>query len=275
MAGRRPGSLGDMDLQLNGQTALVTGSTAGIGFAVAVGLAREGVTVILNGRDEARLAGAHDRLLAAVPQAEVRTVAADVTTAAGSRHLLDAEPDVDILINNVAISDFATFAEVTDEEWLRYFETNVLSAIRLSRHHLARMLSRGTGRMIFVSADSAITGDPDMLPYAMTKSALLTVARGIAELSRGTAVTVNSVLAGPVGTEGAIDFIAKAAAEQGRSAAEVEAAYFDEYRPTSLLRRPATPEELASLVVYLSSPLAVSTNGAAVRAEGGSVRTIG
>ncbi|WP_152364739.1 SDR family NAD(P)-dependent oxidoreductase [Microlunatus speluncae] len=264
-----------MDLQLSGQTALITGSTAGIGFAVATGLAREGVTIVLNGRDQTRLTGARDRLLAAVPGAEVRTVAADVTTAAGGRRLLDAEPDVDILINNVAISDFATFAEVADEEWLRYFETNVLSSIRLSRHHLPRMLARGTGRMIFVSADSAVTGDADMLPYAMTKSALLTVARGLAELTRGTAVTVNSVLAGPVATEGAIDFIAKAAAEQGRSAAEVEAAYFAEYRPTSLLRRPATPEELASQVVYLSSPLAVSTNGAAVRAEGGTIRTIG
>jgi 3-oxoacyl-[acyl-carrier protein] reductase len=264
-----------MDLQLNGQTALVTGSTAGIGFAVATGLAREGVTVVLNGRDQARLIGARYRLLAAVPHADLRTVVADVTTAAGSRRLLDAEPDVDILINNVANSDFATFADVTDEEWLRYFETNVLSSIRLSRHHLGRMLSRGIGRMIFVSADSAITGDPDMLPYAMTKSALLAVARGLAELTRGTAVTVNSVLAGPVATEGAIDFIRRSAAEQGRTADEVEAAYFDEYRPTSLLRRPATPEELASFVVYLSSPLAVSTNGAAVRAEGGSIRTIG
>ena len=264
-----------MDLHLNGQTALVTGSTAGIGFAVATGLAREGVAVVLNGRDEARLADAHRRLVAAVPGATVRTVAADVTTAAGGRRLLDAEPDVDILINNVAISDFATFADVTDEEWLRYFEVNVLSGIRLSRHHLGRMLARGTGRMVFVSADSAISGDADMLPYAMTKSALLAVARGIAELTRGTAVTVNSVLAGPVATEGAIDFIRRSAAEQGRSAEEVEAAYFDEYRPTSLLRRPATPEELAGLVAYLSSPLAVSTNGAAVRAEGGSIRTIG
>lgn len=264
-----------MDLQLNGQTALITGSTAGIGFAVATGLAREGATVILNGRDEARLAGAHRRLLDIVPQAEVRTVQADVSTAEGSRRLLDAEPDVDLLINNVAISDFAVFADITDEEWQRYFDVNVLSSIRLSRHHLPRMLARGSGRMVFVSADCAITGDPDMLPYATTKSALLTIARGLAETTRGTAVTVNSVMAGPVATEGAIEFIGQVAAEQGRPAAEVEAAYFDEHRPTSLLRRPSTPEEIASLVIYLSSPLAVSTNGAAVRAEGGTIRTIG
>lgn len=264
-----------MDLQLDGKHALITGSTQGIGFATGVGFAREGATVVLNGRDEDRLASAHKRLLDAVPDADVRTVVADVSTASGSERLLEAVPDVDILVNNVAISSFATFADVTDAEWTRYFETNVLSSIRLARHHLERMLARKTGRIVFVSADSAITSDADMLPYAMTKSALLTVARGIAEHTRGTEVTVNSVLAGPVGTEGAHEFIRQSAAEQGRSEKELETEYFNEFRPTSLLRRPATPEELASLIVYLSSPLAVSTNGAAVRAEGGTIRTIG
>lgn len=270
-----PSTLERMDLHLTEKTALVTGSTQGIGFAIATGLAREGVTVILNGRVEARLADAHKRLLGLVPGAVVRTVAADVTTAEGSRTLTDAEPEVDILVNNVAISDFATFADVTDQEWTRYFDTNVLSAIRLTRRYLTGMLSRKQGRMLFISADSAVTSDADMLPYAMTKSALLAVARGVAELTKETEVTVNSVLAGPVATEGALEFIRQSAEEQGRSAAELEAAYFDEFRPTSLLRRPATPEEVASLVVYLSSPLAVSTNGAAVHAEGGTIRTIG
>ncbi|WP_424534268.1 SDR family NAD(P)-dependent oxidoreductase [Sphaerisporangium viridialbum] len=263
-----------MELQLIGKTVLITGSSAGIGFAAAVGFAREGASVILNGRNEARLKESRARLLNAVPDAAVRVVAADVGTASGCQALIDAVPEVDVLVNNAAVFEPEKFEAISDAEWMRYFETNVMSGVRLARHHLARMVARNQGRILFVSSEAAVQVSPEMMHYAMTKTALLAVARGLAELTRGTNVTVNTVLPGPTATEGIDDFMRTLASEQGLSDKELKENFFATARSTSLLQRWATPEEVAHLLVYLGSPLAAATNGAAVRVEGGVLRSI-
>ncbi len=263
-----------MDLQLHGKTALITGSSAGIGLATAIGFAREGAAVVLNGRDNARLESAAKQVYAEVPEATVRLAAGDLATAAGAAAVIAAVPDVDILVNNAGIYGPLRFADTPDAEWSRYFDTNVLSGVRLSRHYLDRMLGRGTGRIIFVSSDAALEVSDQMLPYSVTKTAVLTLARGLAQLTRGTDVTVNSVLPGPTSTEGLGGVLDAVSGQAGITRQDLEAGFFTQARPSSLLQRFATPAEVAHLIVYLASPLAAVTNGAAVRAEGGILSTV-
>jgi 3-oxoacyl-[acyl-carrier protein] reductase len=263
-----------MDLQLEGRTALISGSSAGIGFASAVALAREGTVVVLNGRDPGRLAEAEQRLVTLVPGARVRAVCADVSTPEGCAVLIAAVPAVDILINNAATFGPQPFAEIPDAEWTRFFETNVMSGVRLSRHYLGAMLAQNRGRILFVSSESAIHVTAGQIHYAVTKTGLLALSRGLAELTRGTEVTVNTVLPGPTATEGVDTVISGVAGQTGMSRHEIVSHLFATDQAGSLLQRLALPEEVANLIAYLTSPLASLTNGAVIRAEGGAVQTV-
>lgn len=258
-----------MDLLLAGKTALVTGSTAGIGFAIASELAREGVAVVLNGRSAAGVAAAQARLLAQLPTAKVGGVAADLATAAGCQAVINAYPQLDILINNLGIFDPVPFEAISDDEWQRFFDTNVMSGVRLSRHYLPLMKSANWGRIVFISSESGVNPPTEMVHYGMSKAAELSISRGLAQSAAGTGVTVNAVLPGPTRTEGVSEFFAKLAAEQGFDLAETERRFFAEARPTSLLKRFIDPTEVAALVTYVCSPRAAATNGAALRVEGG------
>ena len=261
-----------MDLGLRDQTVLVTGSTAGIGYAAAASFAREGARVVINGRTPERVKAAVERLRG--EGGKVEGVAADVATATGADTLLRAFPDVDVLVNNAGIFAPVAFEDISDAEWLRFFETNVMSGVRLARHHLPRMLSRNRGRILFVSSESAVQIPVEMIHYGMTKTAQLAIARGLAERTRGTGVTVNSVLPGPTGSEGVSDFVRSLASERGVSFEVMEREFFATARPSSLLQRFASPEEVANAIVYLASARASATNGAAVRVDGGVVRSI-
>ncbi|TGD78978.1 SDR family NAD(P)-dependent oxidoreductase [Hymenobacter wooponensis] len=263
-----------MDLQLTGKVALITGSTGGIGLAIARGLAAEGAHIIITGRTEGRIQEARATIQGAVPQANVRGVAVDFGKPEEVANLLREVANVDILINNVGIFDPKPFTEIPDEEWLRFFEVNVMSGVRLSRHYFPQMLANNWGRVIFISSESGLQIPEEMIHYGTTKTAQLAVARGLAELTKGTNVTVNSVLPGPTASEGVQEFIGKMAAE-GKTSAEAEHEFFRDARPSSLLQRFATTEEVANMVVYLSSPLALATNGASVRVDGGVIRSIG
>jgi NAD(P)-dependent dehydrogenase (short-subunit alcohol dehydrogenase family) len=263
-----------MDLGLNGKRALVTGSTLGIGFATACALAREGAHVTLNGRTEAGVARAVERLRAAVSDATVAGIAADLGTGDGCRTVIDALPDVDVLVNNVGIFEPKAFEEITDTDWLRFFETNVLSGIRFARHYLRGMRARDWGRIVFISSESALQIPTEMVHYGMTKTAQLAVARGLAETLAGTGVTVNSVLPGPTASDGVTTFVARMAEERGIDAAEMERQFFETARPTSLLRRFATTDEVAAMITYVCSVPASATTGAALRVDGGVVRAI-
>jgi NAD(P)-dependent dehydrogenase (short-subunit alcohol dehydrogenase family) len=262
-----------MDLQLSHKTALITGSTAGIGLAIARRLAAEGASIIITGRTEARLEAARTAILAETPQATVRGVAVDFERRDEVQRLLDEVPTVDILVNNVGIFDPKEFVEITDEEWLRFFEVNVLSGVRLSRHYFPLMLAQDWGRILFISSESAIQIPQEMIHYGTTKTAQLAIARGLAELTKGSNVTVNSVLPGPTASEGVVDFLQKMSAE-GKTAAEAEHDFFQQARPSSLLQRFATTDEVANMVAFLASPLASATNGASVRVDGGVVRSV-
>ncbi|MGI4884425.1 MAG: SDR family NAD(P)-dependent oxidoreductase [Janthinobacterium lividum] len=262
-----------MDLQLINKTALVTGSTAGIGLAIAQQLAAEGAQIVLTGRTEARLAKAKTAILQRTPAAAVRGVAVDFGEAAQVDALLKAVPAVDILVNNVGIFEPKPFADITDADWLRFFEVNVLSGVRLARQYFPQMLAQDWGRILFVSSESALQIPAEMIHYGTTKTAQLAVARGLAELTKGTAVTVNSLLPGPTASEGVEEFLKKLAGE-GKTRAEAEHEFFRDARPSSLLQRFITVEEIANAAAYLVSPLAAATNGAAVRADGGVVRSI-
>ncbi|MHC5737748.1 SDR family NAD(P)-dependent oxidoreductase [Nostoc sp.] len=263
-----------MDLKLHGKSALVSGSTGGIGLAIAQGLAQEGASVIVNGRSEERVAQAIAKIQQSTPEAKVSGVVADAGTASGVEQLFQKVPHVDILINNVGIYEPKTFFDITDEDWLKIFEVNVLSGVRLSRQYLQKQLEQNWGRIIFISSESAIQIPVEMIHYGTTKTAQLAIARGLAEMTVGTGVTVNSVLPGPTRSEGVEDFITNLAKERGISAAEVEADFFKNVRPSSLIKRFATNEEVAAIVVYLSSPVASATNGAALRVDGGVIRSI-
>ncbi|MDZ8185606.1 MAG: SDR family oxidoreductase [Nostoc sp. ChiSLP02] len=263
-----------MDLKLHGKSALVTGSTAGIGFAIAQALAQEGAAVVVNGRSEQRVAQAIAKIQQSVPEAKVSGVVADTATKAGVEQLFQEVRHVDILINNLGIYEPKTFFEITDEDWLKIFEVNVLSGVRLSRQYLQKQLDQNWGRIIFISSESAIQIPVEMIHYGTTKTAQLAIARGLAEMTVGTGVTVNSVLPGPTRSEGVEDFISNLAQERSVSPAQVEAEFFQNVRPTSLIKRFATNEEVAAMVVYLSSPLASATNGAALRVDGGVIRSI-
>ena len=263
-----------MDLSLAGRTALVTGSTAGIGHAIARGLLEQGATVWINGRTEQRVTHAVGELRAAMAGANVQGVAVDVGTAAGTARLIEALPDVDILVNNAGIFEPKPFEEIPDGDWLRFFEVNVMSGIRLTRHYVGGMRQRNWGRIIFVSSESAINVPVEMVHYGMTKTAQLAVSRGVAETLAGTGVTVNAVLPGPTRSEGVATFVDRLARAQGISFAQAEAEFFRTVRPTSLLKRFETVEEVANMVVFLCTPAASATHGAAVRVDGGVVKTI-
>jgi NAD(P)-dependent dehydrogenase (short-subunit alcohol dehydrogenase family) len=263
-----------MDLGLNGKTAVVSGSTAGIGFAIAASLAAEGAKVIVNGRTAARVSAAVEQIRQRVKNADVWGVAADLGSLRGVEAFLQQVPDADILVNNLGIFEVKSFLDIPDSDWLRFFEVNVLSGVRLSRHYLPQMLKKNWGRIIFISSESAQHIPSEMIHYGMTKTAQVAIARGIAESVAGTGVTVNSVLAGPTASEGASEFVENMARQQGVTKAEVEKQFFASVRPTSLLKRFETPEEVAVVVAFIASTQAISINGSAVRAEGGVVRSI-
>lgn len=263
-----------MDLQLQHKRALVTGSTAGIGFAAAVALAREGAHVVLNGRSAARVANARERLLDKVPDARVSTVAADLATAEGAQAVVDAYPEIDILVNNLGIFEPKKFEEISDADWTRMFDVNVMSGVRLARAYLPAMRARNWGRIVFVSSESGANTPAEMVHYGMSKSAQLAVSRGIAETTAGTGITCNAVMPGPTMTEGVSEFFAALAAEQKAELAEAQRRFFAEARPSSLLKRFIDPVEVANLIAYVCSPLSAATNGAALRVDGGIVRTI-
>jgi NAD(P)-dependent dehydrogenase (short-subunit alcohol dehydrogenase family) len=263
-----------MDLQLVDKRALVSGSTKGIGFAIAVELAREGAEVILNGRKKADVDGAVARLKNMVSAAKVSGVAADLGTAGGVTTLIDACPAVDILINNLGIFAPNSFELIPDDEWIRFFEVNVMSGVRLSRYYVKAMKTADWGRIVFISSESAINIPSEMVHYGMTKAAQLAVSRGLAQSCAGTGVTVNAILPGPTRSEGVAEFFEKLAHSEGIDQEEVERRFFADARPSSILKRMIDPAEVAALVVYVCSPRAAATTGAALRVEGGIVSTI-
>jgi NAD(P)-dependent dehydrogenase (short-subunit alcohol dehydrogenase family) len=257
-----------MNLQMKGKTALVTGSTVGIGLAIATALAKEGARVIVNGRTAERVAQA------------VRTsgaadgIAADMGTEAGARAVIDRFPTVDILVNNVGIFEPKPFEQIPDDDWRRFFEVNVMCGVRLSRHYIGPMKQKNWGRIVFISSESALQIPAEMIHYGMTKTAQLAISRGLAETTAGTAVTVNAVLPGPTDSEGVGEFVRRLASERGIGRRELEQEFFQKARPSSLLQRFATPDEVASVVAFVCSPLASAINGATVRADGGVIRSI-
>jgi NAD(P)-dependent dehydrogenase (short-subunit alcohol dehydrogenase family) len=263
-----------MKIDLSGKTALVTGSTAGIGYAIAKGLAASSASVVVNGRSKARVDEAVARLTSDVAGGKIRGIAADVSTAAGCQELVAALPDVDILINNAGIFEPKDFFEIPDEDWSRFFEVNVMSGVRLSRGYLRGMLKRNWGRVVFISSESALNIPTEMIHYGTTKTAQLAISRGLAKLTRGTGVTVNSVLPGPTMSEGVEGFVKDLARQNGQSEAEAAGQFVKQHRPASLLQRFASTDEIANMVVYVASKEASATNGAALRAEGGIVDTI-
>lgn len=263
-----------MDLGLRGKRVLVTGSTLGIGFATAELLAREGASVVVNGRDPGRVTAAVERLRVGVSGADVQGIAADLATAAGCDALIARQPELDVLVNNLGIFAPVPFEQITDEAWLRFFETNVLSGIRLARHYVVGMRARNWGRIVFVSSESALQIPTEMIHYGVTKTAQLAVARGLAESLAGTNVTVNSVLPGPTASEGVTEFVSGLASAQQKSAAEMEREFFRTARPSSVIQRFATPGEVAAMIAYVCSAAASATTGAALRVDGGVVRAI-
>ncbi|WP_432510707.1 SDR family NAD(P)-dependent oxidoreductase [Kineococcus sp. SYSU DK001] len=256
-----------MRIDLNGKSALVTGSSQGIGLAIARGLAACGASVVLTGRDQDKLARAAETV-----EGEVRTIAGDITTVSGHSDLVAAVPEVDVLVNNLGIFGSADPLQISDDEWRRYFETNVLTAVRLTRHYLPGMTAKGWGRVQYVSSDSAVVTPAEMIHYGVSKTALLGVHRGFAKAAAGTGVTVNSVLAGPTHTGGVEDFVRELVGDGPWEEAQRE--FMTKHRPQSLLRRFIEPEEVANMVCYLASPLASATTGAAVRVDGGYVDAI-
>lgn len=263
-----------MDLQLKGKKALVTGSTAGIGLAIASVLAREGASVIVNGRTQKRVDEAVEKIKGEFSDADVTGIAADVSTAEGAKLITDFAPEVEILINNMGIFEPKPFAEISDEDWFKFFEANVMSGVRLSRFYLPKMHAKDWGRIIFISSESAVNIPSEMIHYGMTKSAQISVARGLAETTVGTNVTVNSILPGPTASEGVTTFVAQMAEQQNISNEEMEKQFFETARPSSLLQRFIEPSEIAEFVAFVGSPLSAATNGAALRAEGGLLRSM-
>lgn len=263
-----------MDLQLTSKTAFVSGSTQGIGFAIARLLLQEGAAVVINGRTPEKVAMAVEKLKKEIPAAKVSGIAADFGSEAEVNRLLDALPDIDILINNVGIFELKEFADIRDEDWLRIFEINVLSGIRLSRRLLPKMLEKNQGRIVFISSESGIHVPGNMIHYGTTKTAMLAVSRGLAELTKNTGVTVNTILGGPTYSEGVAGTVQQIAEAQNCSVEQVKAGLVKTLIPNSLLQRFIDPSEIASLVAYLASPLSIATNGAALRADGGVLNTI-
>lgn len=263
-----------MKINLSNKTAIVTGSTAGIGFATAKGLAECGAAVVVNGRSQAAVGKAITALRRALPGAAVRGVAADLGTAEGCAALLRAEPSADILVNNVGIYGPQDFFETPDLEWTRFFEVNVMSGVRLSRAYLPDMVHRSWGRVVFVSSESALNIPADMIHYGVTKTANLSISRGLAKRLAGTGVTVNAVLPGPTLSEGVEAMLKVSAERAGHTIEEATTAFVEANRSSSIIQRAATPEEVANMVVYVCSLQASATTGAALRVDGGVVETI-
>jgi NAD(P)-dependent dehydrogenase (short-subunit alcohol dehydrogenase family) len=263
-----------MDLKLKDKIALVTGSTAGIGFAIARSLAAEGAHVYINGRTRQRVDDAIAAIRSTVPTASINGIPADFSTSAGADVITATLPAVDILVNNVGIFEPKPFTEIPDADWYRLFEVNVMSGIRLSRHYLPAMLKKNWGRIIFISSESAVQIPAEMVHYGMTKTAQIAIARGIAESVAGTGITANSILAGPTESEGVGGFVEALARQQSKSKEQVEKEFFEHARPSSLLQRFATVDEVAAMATYVASELASATNGAALRVDGGVVRAI-
>ncbi len=263
-----------MNLGLKGKKAVVSGSTAGIGLAIASALAEEGASVVINGRTQVRVDAALEKIRKQYESADVRGFAADLGTAAGVQAFVKQTPQADILVNNLGIFELKLFAEIPDADWLRFFEVNVLSGVRLARHYLHGMLKNNWGRIIFISSESAFQIPAEMIHYGMTKTAQVAVARGLAESVAGTGVTVNSVLPGPTASEGVSGFLESMAKQRGVTISEIEKEFFKSARPSSLLKRFETPEEIASVVAFVAGTQSAAINGAAVRAEGGVIRSI-
>lgn len=261
-----------MDLKLTNQMALVTASTGGIGREIAAALAREGAMVIVNGRTTASVESAMAAIRAKVPEAELKALTADNSTATGTEETIRQFPQVDILVNNLGIYEAVGFFEESDEAWQRLFEVNIMSGVRLARHYLKPMLQRKTGRILFIASESAISPSPEMAHYAATKTMQLSISRSLAELTKGTAVTVNCILPGSTKTEGVEKFVKDIFPNE--SPAEAERRFMRENRPTSLLERLIEPREIADFVTFVSSPLASAINGAALRVDGGLVRSV-
>lgn len=263
-----------MDLQLKGKTAFISGSTQGIGFAIAQKLLEEGATVVLNGRTESRIKEAIEKLNQLVPDANVSGIAADFSKVDEINALLENLPEIDILINNAGIFEPKPFTEITDEDWFRFFEVNIMSGVRLSRYLFPKMIAKDWGRIIFISSESAVNIPEEMIHYGTTKTAQLSISRGLSELTKGTNVTVNSVLPGPTKSEGVGEFVKQLATAGNVTPEEAEKDFFKTARPTSLLQRFATVEEIANLVTYVASPLSSGTNGSALKVDGGVAKSI-
>jgi NAD(P)-dependent dehydrogenase (short-subunit alcohol dehydrogenase family) len=263
-----------MNLQLDEKLALVTGSTAGIGWAIAKALAAEGARVIVNGRTESRVAEAIRSIRADVPSAKLQGLALDLSKADAAVETTRRFADLDVLVNNLGVYEVKAFEQISDADWTAIIETNFLSGVRLSRHYLPRMKAAGWGRIIFISSESAVNIPAEMIHYGVTKTMQVALARGMAETTAGTGVTVNSVLVGPTKSEGVDRFVADVARSKNVTAGEVEKDFFRTVRPASLLKRFITADEVAATVAFLASPASVATNGAAVRVEGGVVRSI-
>jgi len=263
-----------MDLQLKGKTAFISGSTQGIGFAIARQLLEEGANVIINGRTESRVIEAIEKLKKYIPGGEVSGIAADFSIVTEVNQLIEKLPEVDILINNAGIFEPKPFTEITDEDWFRFFEVNVMSGVRLSRYLFPKMIEKNWGRIIFISSESGVNIPEEMIHYGTTKTAQLAISRGLAELTKGTNVTVNCVLPGPTKSEGVGEFVKQLATAGNISPEEAEKNFFKTARPTSLLQRFSSVEEIANLVTYVASPLSSATNGSALKVDGGVAKFI-
>jgi NAD(P)-dependent dehydrogenase (short-subunit alcohol dehydrogenase family) len=261
-----------MDLQLKDKLCLVSGSTAGIGYAIAEALAAEGANVIINGRSQESVNDAIAKLSAGAA-GELIGFAGDISKGKAAEQLAREHPGVEILVNNLGIFEPRSFEDISDDDWRRFYEVNVLSGVRLSRLYLPEMKKRNWGRIVFISSESAVQIPSEMIHYGMTKTAQIAIARGLAEITAGTGITVNSVLPGPTKSRGVGDFVEELAQQEGKSSEEFEKDFFEKVRPTSLIKRFATPKEVASMVAYIASPLASATSGAALRVDGGTIKS--
>src|SRR5215469_7774539 len=263
-----------MDLQLSGKLALVTGSTPGIGLAIGSALAGEGAMVIINGRSSKRVTEAIEKIREQHPHSKLEALIGDLRAGKAMQRTTKQFPDVDILIYNLGVYEVKPFEGISDEDWMAIIETNFMSAVRLSRHYLPKMKAKDWGRIIFISSESAINFPVEMIHYGVTKTMQLALARGLAETTPGTGVTVNSILAGPTQSEGVGGFVSDMAKSRNVEPGVVEKEFFETVRPSSLLKRFATTDEGAALVAFIASPLSSATNGAALRVDGGVIRSI-